>query len=189
MAALVWAVAGAVAVSLALDEPGQLARWMPAAALACLTAWAVFWAPKVIVGADGLDIRNVVASHHVPWAAIARIDTKWALTLYTAQGKVTAFAAPAPSNLRPLRGASSADIKHLPESAFDAARSVRPGDLPGTPSGDLAWVVRERWEQVRDQGPTGTASGQQATRRWHTATILLWLALAAAAAAAPALTA
>jgi hypothetical protein len=110
------------------------------------------------------------------------------LTLYTAHGKVTAFAAPAPSNLRPLRGASSSDIRHLPDSSFDAARSVRPGDLPGTPSGDLAWVVRERWEQVRDQCPTGAASGQPVTRRWHTATILFWLALVAATAATSALT-
>jgi hypothetical protein len=162
-----------------LDQPTQLPRWLPAVALAALTAWAVFWAPKVTIGQDGLDIRNVLASHQVPWAAITRIDTKWALTLYTDQGKVTAFAAPAPGSLRPLRNSSPGDVKHLPESSFDALGSVRPGDLPGTASGDLAWVVRERWEKVRDTVPTGKASGQRASRRWLTRLLVAWSVLAA----------
>ncbi|MDR3360567.1 MAG: PH domain-containing protein [Bifidobacteriaceae bacterium] len=169
----VWGLAGLSAAGLAADRLDQAARWAPAVALVCLTAWAVFWAPLVKVGADGLDVRNVTASHRLPWAAIVRIDTRWALTLHTAQGKVTAFAAPAPSATRSLSTATSAEARHLPESSFDAGHSVRPGDLPGTASGDLAWVVRERWERARGAGPAGAA-----TRRWHTATLAAWAALA-----------
>ena len=29
---------------------------------------------------------------------------------------------------------------------------MRPGDLPGTPSGEAASVVRRRWEELRDAG-------------------------------------
>ncbi|MDR0593123.1 MAG: PH domain-containing protein [Bifidobacteriaceae bacterium] len=183
MAVAAWALAGLAAVSLAVEQPGLVGRALPTLALVCLTAWAVFWAPQVVVDDSGLTVRNVLASHHVPWAAITRVDTKWALTLHTARGKVTAFAAPAPSSLRPpgQRGVTAREIARLPESTFDAGRSVRPGDLPGTASGDLAWVVRERWQEVRDAGPTGAASGREATRRWHTAPLAAWAALALAA--------
>ncbi|MDR2380811.1 MAG: PH domain-containing protein [Bifidobacteriaceae bacterium] len=177
-----WALATWTGVSLAGTDGEEFFRWLPALAWAALTVWAVFWAPKVTVSPGGLVIRNVTASHWVPWAAIARVDTKWALTLYTGRSKVTAFAAPA--SLRPLRGTPGGDLKHLPESTFDAGRSVRPGDLPGTPSGDLAWVVRERWERARDAGPTGVASGEVPTRCWHWGVIGAWVALAAVAALA-----
>ncbi|MDR2252570.1 MAG: PH domain-containing protein [Bifidobacteriaceae bacterium] len=180
----IWALAALALVSLASARPGDLIRWGPAVACVCLAAWAVFWAPDVRVDEDAVTVRNVAASHRVPWAAIARIDTKWALTLFTAQGRVTAFAAPAPSSLRRQRDAP-AEIRHLPESTFDAGRSVRPGDLPGTASGDLAWVVRERWEATRDAGPTGAASGERITRRWHTRRLAALSALAALAVLAP----
>jgi hypothetical protein len=172
-----WVIAGLAAASLVTDQSAQSLRWAPALAWFALSAWAVFWAPSVAVGEAGLNVRNVAASHYVPWAAISRIDTKWALTLHTGQGKVTAFAAPAPSSLQPLRRAGARDIGHLPESTFDAGGSVRPGDLPGTASGDLAWVVRERWQEVRDAGPTGPASGQRPTRRWHIRLLAAWALL------------
>jgi hypothetical protein len=147
-----------------------------------LTVWAVFWAPKVVVSVEGLSIRNPTATYDVPWAAIARIDTKWALALYTANQKITAFAAPAPSGLR-AASVSKGGFGHLPESAYGADRSIRPGDLPGTSSGDLAWVVRERWQKARQAGPTGAASGLKAVRRWHSWLLVTWAVLTAAAAA------
>jgi hypothetical protein len=178
MAIGVWAVAAWAVASLAVTEPGRLVTWAPLAALICLTIWAVFWAPKVVVGPERLEVRNVAATYEVPWAAISHIDTKWALTLYTTGGRITAFAAPAPSGLRAEHASGSAGLRHLPESTFDAGRSARPGDVPGTASGDLAWVIRERWEKVRDAVPTGSASGAAPIRRWHVRTLAAWAALA-----------
>ncbi|MDR1393871.1 MAG: PH domain-containing protein [Bifidobacteriaceae bacterium] len=185
IAAVVWAMSLWAAISLLTTPGGRPAAWLPACALASLTAWMVFAAPKVHLRDDRLEVHNVAVTYDVPWAAISRIDTKWALTLITAQDKITAFAAPAPSSWRSIASAARPDLRHLPSSSFDAGRSVRPGDLPGTASGDLAWVVRERWQKVCQAGPTGAASGLNVTRHWHRRTVIAWVVLAAASVLLP----
>jgi hypothetical protein len=179
IAVAVWALAAWALITLAATDPTKLVVFLPAAGCAALTVWAVFWAPKVVVAQGAITVRNVLTTHHIPWSAITRIDTKWALTLYTGQRKIAAFAAPAPSSLHAVKAPSRRDLAHLPATTFDAARSVRPGDLPGTPSGDLAWVVRERWQEICDSMPTGPTSGHTASWRLHTPLLVAWAALAA----------
>lgn len=120
--------------------------------LVMITLWAMYWNPRVIVDDGGVRLVNVLATIDIPWPAIQRIDTKWALTLFTAYGKFTAWAAPAPGGIAAARGASKRQITGLPESTYAAGASVRPGDLPSSPSGAAASVVRARWEALRDAG-------------------------------------
>lgn len=148
-----------------------------------VTVWALFWWPCVAVTSEGVMVRNVSHTVDLAWAAIERIDTRWALTFFTRRGKVTAFAAPAPSTFSSHR-ARPADFKGLPESTY-VIDSVRPGDLPHTPSGHAALVIRQHWEALRDAGQLGQADGVALRRRWHWRLIGLWAALGLAAVLVP----
>jgi hypothetical protein len=173
------AIAAIAVVDLAVESGlGLAARWAPTAALAGVAAWAVFWSPSVEVCEDGPRVRNVLTTWIVPWAAIQLIDTKYSLTLVTAERKIIAFAAPASGRLQ-VRRAVRSDVAHLPESTYGPGRSVRPGDLPSSPSGQIAIVLRERWQAVRDAG--GLAEAAVPVRLWHTPTLGILAALAAAA--------
>jgi hypothetical protein len=185
-AVIVWAlVAAGLAELIWSGQVGQYWHWLVVATAAGYTAWALFWAPKVKVDDAGLTVHNVTATFTVPWAAIERIDTKYALTLYTKNRRVTAFAAPAPSSLTSLRQPRAKELRHLPESTYDAGQSIRPGDLPHTASGALAWVVREHWEKLRDSGLPVDPPPVAVRRPW--AHLVLWAALVAAAIAVTAL--
>lgn len=117
-------------------------------ALLALAAVALFWLPSLDVAEHEVTVRNVFSTVHVPWPAIQRIDTKYALTLYTPRGKVTAWASPAP-NRYAGQVSASADSR-LPGASLGG--SIRPGDLLSTASGAAAYVIRAHWEQLRDDG-------------------------------------
>lgn len=143
------------AVSLVLIAVGDGIRSVllagPWIALTVGAVWAMYWRPEVVVDDSGVRVVNVLHTVTLPWPSIQRIDTKWALTMFTAYGKITAWAAPAPGGFA-SRMAGRKDFSGLPESTFAGDRSMRPGDLPGSPSGAAALVVRRHWEALRDAG-------------------------------------
>ncbi len=168
-------VLGAFALSVVFINDGTRAGLLfaPWAALVVGTVWAIYWRPEVMVDDGGVRVVNVLRTIHVPWPSIERIDTKWALTLFTAYGKITAWAAPAPGGFA-SRMAGLHDLKGLPESTYGVGDSIRPGDLPGTPSGAAALVVRRHWEQLRDAGHLDDPrlEHQSVPVVWHYRTIL-----------------
>lgn len=152
--AAVIAVLCAIGLVTALAHDGVIALWTvgPWMALVALAVWAAYWRPEVRVDDAGVHLVNVLRSIDLPWPAIQRIDTKWALTLITAYGKYTAWAAPAPGGIATARAATRSSTKGLPESTYGAGGSIRPGDVPSSPSGSAAAAVRRRWEALRDAG-------------------------------------
>jgi Bacterial PH domain len=112
--------------------------------------WALFWRPRVDVSDGGVRIVNVLRTIDIPWPAIQLVDTKWALTVVTAYGRFTAWAAPSPGARGAMRS-SRADVRHLPSSTFGGT-GIRPGDLPSSHSGATAELIRRHWEQLRDAG-------------------------------------
>jgi hypothetical protein len=110
----------------------------------------VFWTPAVDVSDGGVRLRNVFRTISIPWAAIERIETKYALTLYTSCGRFAAWAAPASGRHRMMNTAAN-ETRHLPESTFTAG-TIGLGDVPRTDSGDAAAIVRRRWDTLRDAG-------------------------------------
>jgi len=150
-------------------------RWGALPVWLAYTVWGLFWVPRVTVDQAGVTVVNPARTIDLTWSAIQRIDTRWALTLFTPNGKVTAFAAPAPSNYSIFR-ARPADFKGLPESTY-VAKSIRPGDLPQSPSGHVALVVRERWEALRDAGELGPAAEATLSVTWHRFALGGWLVL------------
>ena len=173
---VVFGILGAVALVSTLIGDGSRAALLlaPWDVLAVGLVWAIYWRPEVAVDDAGVQVVNVLRTINLPWPSIQRIDTKWALTLYTHYGKVTAWAAPAPGGIA-SRMAGRRDFKGLPESTFGPGDSIRPGDLPGSPSGSAALVVRRRWEELRDAGHLDDPKLEFETLPtvWHYRTILV----------------
>ena len=142
----------------------QAGPWLGLVAGAC---WAAFWRPHVAVDDAGVHLVNVLRTIDMPWPAIQAVDTKFALTLITAYGRYTGWAAPAPGAHAAVR-ATHQDARRLPDSAWGAG-GIRPGDLPSTPSGNAALLIRQRWEQLRDAGflDAGVLEHDRAPVRWH----------------------
>lgn len=147
--------AGICAVALVIvlfhDGIGSALAVLPWLLLVSGGAWAVFWNPCVRVDDAGVRLVNVTRTVNLPWPSITRIDTKWALALVTGYGTFTAWCAPAPSRMS-ARRLSRHERSELPESTYTGKDTIRPGDAPGSPSGDVALVVRRHWEALRDAG-------------------------------------
>ena len=60
-------------------EVGALARFAWAPLFIGVGAFAAFWFPSIAVAEHEVTVRNVFSTVHVPWPAIQRVDTKWAL--------------------------------------------------------------------------------------------------------------
>ncbi|WP_458115391.1 PH domain-containing protein [Arthrobacter sp. D2-10] len=127
-----------------------LAAASPLLAVAAI-AWWLFWYPAVIVGPDGVQLRNPTRTVDVPWAGLIHVDTKYALKLITPSGSYTAWAAPAPG-VRGAHAGKPENMQNLPSSSYGAGGSVRPGDLSNTDSGLAALLVRSEWERQVEKG-------------------------------------
>lgn len=158
-----------------------LARYSWILLLLIAVTFAMFWFPRVDIAEHEITVVNVLSTVHVPWPAIERIDTKYALTLFTPRGKVTAWASPAPNRYAATR-ISGADVKGLSESAFGPGRSVRPGDSLSSESGAAAHIIRSHWEQLRDDGLLDNPKVDEAAFRrdvhWVTIAVIVGLLLA-----------
>ncbi|WP_207453495.1 PH domain-containing protein [Herbiconiux sp. SYSU D00978] len=119
------------------------------ALLVVAIVWALFWRPELAVEEHAITMRNVFRTHHLPWAAIQRIDTKWALVLFTEQGAYTAWAAPAPSRFA-VGNVDPNDLRVISGSALPRGEAVRPGDVPSTASGAAAFVVRRHLVDLQE---------------------------------------
>lgn len=130
----------------------SIGPWM---ALVSLAVWSVYWNPRVVVDEGGVRLVNVLRTVDLPWPAIQRIDTKWSLTLFTAYGKYTAWAAPAPGGMARARANAArrgSRRSPVPEAARGFDQSLRAGDLATSPSGSAATVIRERFEALHSAG-------------------------------------
>lgn len=117
--------------------------------LLAAVAWALYWMPAVEVLEREVVVRNPLSTWHVPWPAIERIDTKWALTLYTPRGKIEAWAAPSSGRFTVFT--LGPEDTRVSETAR-LSGSIRPGDSLSSESGAAANQIRRHWEQLRDDG-------------------------------------
>ena len=137
--------------------------------------WAMFWRPEVEVLEHEVTVRNPLSTWHVPWPAIERIDTKWALTLYTPSGRIEAWAAPSSGRFTVFT--LGPEDTRVTETAR-LAGSIRPGDTLSSESGAAANHIRRHWELLRDDGLLDRAIEPGALHRaWNVRTILLLSAM------------
>jgi hypothetical protein len=182
---IVWAILVAFITGFVIQlDLLQLVRYVPVILLMGYLVWLLMWSPSVTIAPSGVTVRNLVRSFAISWPAIQRIDTRFALTLFTRSHKVTAWSAPAPGRFSNYR-ASRVDLTDLPESTY-AVGAIRPGDIPQSDSGLAALYVRRYWEQLRDAGylDSGVVEGKGVVVTWlHRETIALIATLVVAIAA------
>jgi hypothetical protein len=144
-------------------------RVAPFLAMVAGACWAVFWRPHVAVDDSGVELVNILRTIRLPWPSIRDVDTKWTLTLDTAYGRFSAWAAPAPGAAHLMRTDVRRDVKEARRSWGEDAEAVRPGDLPSAASGSAALVIRERWQRLRDAGylDDPRLEFERAPIRWH----------------------
>jgi len=164
--------------------------------------WLLFWYPSVTVEPSGVRVRNPLRTFQVSWPAIVRIDTRYALTLFTrTTKKIVAWSAPSPSRyagintvrpdlsgLNPNLGRTSDGVETPGEGlSRPAVDSVKLGDIPRSESGLAALHVRRAWTALRDAGylDSGVLEGTGVVMRWNAvplgaAGILIVLAVLAA---------
>ncbi|MEP6481126.1 MAG: PH domain-containing protein [Rhodoglobus sp.] len=180
LAVAIWAidgllVAGGVVSGTLEGHPALVA---PAALLA-FAAWLALWHPAVIVDDDDATLVNVIRTVVVPWSALIDVDTKYALTLRTPERAYSAWAAPAPGRA----GAAMArrvERGRQPSGHRGTAVSPRPGDLMASESGQAAYMVRTRWQELiaADSVETGIAHEVVVRTNWHWPSIAVLVALA-----------
>jgi hypothetical protein len=139
---------------------------------------ALFWRPRIVMTDDGVTVVNVFRTFTVPWEAIERIDTRYAATLYTSAHRIAVWAAPSPG-IRGATAISKRDVSNLAESSYGPERTVRPGDAVSSPSGQVAFVLRQHWERFRDDDAPA-AEGPPVLVKTHRGTIVTLVVLAAA---------
>ena len=153
-ALLSWAVAAfGVVATVVMAGPGALGAIAPWALIAFM-GWQLFWMPAVVVHDAGVTLENPFRSVEVPWAALVHVDTRFALTLVTARKSYVSWAAPAPG-IWGGRHARPEDLHGLPATSYGPGKSVRPGDLKTTDSGQAAMLVRARWHELVESGQAG----------------------------------
>jgi len=147
VAAAFAAVAALSALSLFL-LPTASNRWLVVPALFVMVfVWEVLWRPSLRISDVAVTIFNPLRTIVVPWAALVHVDTKFALTLYTPGRKFAVYCAPAPG-----RSLTSAGRRKSTDPVPHVTGAPRPGDLPGSESGEAAHLVRARWDELQRSG-------------------------------------
>jgi len=116
--------------------------------------WILFIHPKVQIFDEGITVVNPFITATIGWAEVDEIETRFALTIYSGQAKVVAFAAPAPGRYH-ARTIHKSEFRGVSQ---DKDFGVRPGDSPRTHSGAAAHIARTKLQQFRSVG------GQSAKR-------------------------
>lgn len=128
-----------------------LLRSLPGIAFVAAGAILLFWLPRVRVSPTEIEVVNPFRTYRVDWSAIQEVGTRWSTTLYTAGGRIEAWAAPASG---PLTGAR------------DRGRS------------STAAIVRRQWEAYRDAAVPERTDPHRVIRRAHPVRVGLMGALA-----------
>ena len=168
----------AALISLGNPGPEAIVTTWPWLALLAGAAWAVFWQPEVRVDETSIVLVNVWHRVEVPWQLLIGIETKWTLTLVTAEQRYKAWAAPAPG--RSVMRHEHRDTHRLKDAAIGG--EIRPGDLPDTDSGAAANMVRKYWTSVRDSIAYDEPTSRSVTRSVHWRMIVVTAVLLAVAA-------
>lgn len=166
---MVWALCVALAVGVFLTAASESRFWFLVPILWIgASAFAVLWAPRLSVDDDAVIVRNVTRTIDIPWEALIHVDTKYALSLHTPGRAISVWVAPAPGSITVLRLA-----RRDSRSTSDKTLTTRPGDLPGTDSGDAAALVRTRWESLKSRNAivTSIADEVHVAVRWNVQSI------------------
>lgn len=160
---LAWAAIGVCALGLVFiaftDGIAALALWGWPILLVAWLAWILYVRPHVQISEGFIEIANVFRTHRVPWGDVDDVDSRYALTVRTRDGRsIRAWAAPAPGARQAL-ATKREEVSHTPGDSD----TRRPSDAEGTASGDAAALVRRTLDQYRRSGGDTTPGGAVTT--------------------------
>lgn len=148
-------VVGLVGLGLVLDAVLR-AGWegvllLPVPLLLLALVWLVLWAPRVVLHETSVEVRNVLLTHHAPFAAIqdVRLGAMLRLEVVTARGRsttITAWNAPALGRDAPWRRQAM-----LHEQTLRGRRLSPPERLVHDQQHSRSAVVKQRWERWHDR--------------------------------------
>ncbi|MGO1582178.1 MAG: PH domain-containing protein [Actinomycetaceae bacterium] len=169
-----------VAAGMALDGGEKLVGRLAWVALAALVLWALWWRPCVRVSDGGIDVDDVLRDTHVPWPAVTGVESRWSLTVTSAEGRYSSWAVPAgsPGGLGDrVRGALGRDAhgtetdrarQTAPEASDDDGRA-RTEKVRGTAT-TVAELAAERQDALRAAGFLRDGPVPPVAHRWHVGT-------------------
>ncbi|HEY0117602.1 MAG TPA: PH domain-containing protein [Cellulomonas sp.] len=174
-AAIVVVAAGLAFAQWATGGAADLARALPFALAGAFAGWLVFYKPHVRVADDGVHVVNPFAAYDVPWAALIQVRTRFACTFVTPHRAVQAFAAPGPGRY----AVAMATVVDLRTAGALPSRGLGLGELPSGPSGQVATVVRRRWDELVQSGrlSQGEADETPVPRTWDVRSAVVLAAL------------
>ncbi len=175
-------------------RPADAIVTVPALIAVGAGTYALLWRPAVLVDERGVQLRNMLRDVTVPWAALEGVETRYALTLLTADRSYQSWAAAAPSRpqrsvLLGSRGEAREHVAHrLPDPRWQpgAASSDRASRDLSADSGAAAFLVEQGWARWRERThlPGSTAQAPQPqpgppplseTVRWNVPLVVLIL--------------
>jgi hypothetical protein len=160
---LAWAAIGVCALGLVFiavtDGALSLLAWAWPIALVAWLAWILYIRPHVQISEGFIEIANVFRTHRVPWGDVDDVDSRFALTVHTKDGRsIRAWAAPAPGARQALTTKRD-EVARTPGEGD----TRRPSDAEGTASGDATALVRRSLDQYRRSGGDTTPGGTVTT--------------------------
>lgn len=138
-------VAGALIQSFVTANLLDIAFTSVAGALFAGFIYLVIHKPKLEIGHEGVLITNPIATTYLGWGDVLEIETKFALTFYTKDGKHVSWAAPAPGRYH-HRSVHPNEVKGLIPTSTTL---IRASDSPRTDSGAAYYIARMRWEAFK----------------------------------------
>lgn len=153
-ATVLCAVVGLLGLGLAVDAVLR-AGWqgvltLPVLLLIMALVWMVLWAPRVVLHADSVEVRNVVVTHLIPFAVIEEVRVGAMLRLEVAgrtgtTSTITAWNAPALSRDAPWRRQAQIHEQDL------RGRRLTPQErLVNDQQSSRSAVIKLRWERWQD---------------------------------------
>lgn len=165
LAIVVWVVLGLLAVEALLSAGVRGLGVVPGLALIAGLIWLLLWAPRVVLHEEEVEVRNILTTHHLPFAAITAVRLGAMLRLDTraadgAPRTISAWNAPGIGRDNPLARAGRDEPG---AGGTDRRRRLSRGErLRRDQERSRSAVVRDRWESWAErQGdePAAAADG------------------------------
>lgn len=171
---ILWAILGLIWLVLCVRSGWRdVMSQAPFVALISTVVYAVCGRPLVIVGPQQVLLRNVIRDVTIPYPAITALDTQYALTITTFDGRRhQAWAAPAGGRLGAARMTEeerksltwSGPVQDIPSSA--ALRSD---------AGAAAAAIRRRWDPQRNPELALPRDSTHVQVRWATGILVAFV--------------
>lgn len=154
-AAVLCIFVGLLVVGLSVDAVLR-AGWegvlvLPPLLLVAALVWMVLWSPKVVLHPESVEVRNVLATHQIPFAALTEVRIGAMLrfevrTDAAATRTITAWNAPALGRDKPGRREAN-----MYEQELRGRRFTPQERLVRDQQSSRSAVVKQRWERWHDR--------------------------------------